>query len=158
MANAKTIPGIVMVDDNVLAAAAMERRFLGSAELQWLGWTSDALAVVPLVLSKRPAVVLLDVDIPSMDSFLVLRNLTAECPGTAVVMFSGHDQPALIERAFEEGAAGYIHKDEPTAVIIELVQRAAAGECVLSPLASRTYMPASENWNGPVHSPSGGLS
>ncbi|HVZ94693.1 MAG TPA: response regulator transcription factor [Phycisphaerales bacterium] len=137
-------PGIVMVDDNPLAAEAMERRFRSSKDLKWLGWTADSMAVIPMVVGQRPAVVLLDVEMPMVDSFLLLRNLRKECPATAVVMFSGHDQAAFIERALTEGASGYIHKDEPTATIAELVIRVAKGECVLSPLVSKTYMRAGD--------------
>ena len=136
------VPGIVMIDDNALATGAIERRFAKSSELAWLGAAGDAGGALSLVAERRPAVVLLDVDMPAVDTFGLLRRLSAEFPATAVVMFSGLDQVSLIERALNEGAAGFIHKDEPTAVIAQLVVRAAAGECVLSPLASRAFMRA----------------
>ena len=142
MALGTEVPGVIMVDDNSLAAAAMERRFRGSSELRWLGWTSDLKAATALIAERRPAVALLDVEMPGVDTFALLQQLVRDTPGIAVVMFSGHDQPAMIERALAEGAAGYIHKDEPTATIAGLLSRAARGECVLSPLASRGYMRA----------------
>jgi two-component system nitrate/nitrite response regulator NarL len=129
-----------MIDDNALAAAALERRFKSMAAPRWLGWTPDPAAAVSLVAERAPSVVLLDVEIPGADCFALLRRITTECRGVAVVMFSGHDQPALVERALAEGASGYIHKDEPTALIADLLIRAAHGECVLSPLAARAYM------------------
>lgn len=136
-------PGIVMVDDNALAAGAMERRFAQSRCLRWLGWTDEVSRAPGLVRDLRPAVVLLDVDMPMGGGFGLLGRLITECPFAAVVMFSGHDQPSLVERALNEGASGYIHKDEPTAVIVDLLIKASAGDCVLSPLVMRTYMGAS---------------
>jgi DNA-binding NarL/FixJ family response regulator len=136
------VPGVIMVDDNSLAATAMERRFTDSAELRWLGWTDDPAAAVPLVAERKPVVVLLDVEMPGADCFALLRQLIAESPRVAVVMFSGHDQPELVERALHDGAAGYVHKDEPTALIAQLLVRAAHGECVLSPLVLQVYMRA----------------
>jgi DNA-binding NarL/FixJ family response regulator len=140
MSQAVEAPGVMMVDDNSLAAAAMERRFGGSSELRWLGWTSDPREAVTLITERRPAVALLDVEMPGVDTIMLLRQIVQALPGIAVVMFSGHDQPTVVDRALAEGAAGYIHKDEPTALIAGLVLRAARGECVLSPLVSRVYM------------------
>lgn len=142
---ASPVPGIVMVDDNSLAAAAIERRLVGSLELVWLGWTADPSEAVALVEQRRPGVVLLDVDMPAVDTFSLLRRLVSEFPGTAVLMFSGLDKPELIEDALNQGASGYIHKDEPTSVIVDLIVRASKGDFVLSPLASRAYMRTNGN-------------
>lgn len=133
-------PGLMMVDDNALAASALERRFTQSSRLRWLGWTDDPPAAVAMVQRRDPAVLLLDVDMPGFDGFALLHRLVEACPETAVVMFSGHASPALIERALQGGAAGYIHKDETIETITDLLLRAAEGELVLSPLASGSYM------------------
>lgn len=148
MSDVAAAPGVLMVDDNALACAAMERRFADAHDLRWIGWTADVTAALRLLAEHRPAVVLLDIDMPGVDTMALLRRMTGGTPsgrergGAAVVMFSGLDQTALIEQAFNDGAAGYIHKDEPTAVIENLLLRASRGEYVLSPLASRAYMRA----------------
>jgi len=129
-----------MVDDNDLAAEAMERYFTLSGLLRWLGWCPDPAAAVPMIVQVRPDVVLLDVEIPGADCFAALRSLTTQCPSSRVVMFSGHAQTALIERSLNEGAAGYIVKDDPTSTIAQLLIEAARGACVLSPTASSVYM------------------
>jgi len=136
------IPGVFMVDDNVLAAEAMERYFTRTGLLRWLGWCPDPAAAVPMIDQIRPDVVLLDIEIPGADCFAVLRALVSRCPSSRVVMFSGHTQVALIDRALEEGAAGYIVKDDATFTIAQLLIDAARGECVLSPTASSVYMRA----------------
>ena len=140
------IPGLFMVDDNALAAEAMERYITLSGHLRWCGWSPDPARAVPMILETRPDVVLLDVEIPGADCFATLRALMAQytsAGGAArVVIFSGHTQVAIIERALQEGAAGYIVKDDPTSTIAQLLINAARGECVLSPTASSVYMRA----------------
>jgi len=137
-----SIPGLFMVDDNTLAAEALEVYLPITGLLRWLGWSPDPVAAVPLIVKLRPDVVLLDVEIPGTDCFAALRALVSQCPSSRVVMFSGHTQVALIERALQEGAAGYIVKDDPTSTIAQLLVSAARGECVLSPTASSVYMRA----------------
>jgi len=95
-----------------------------------------------MIVKLRPDVVLLDVEIPGADCFAALRALTAQCPFSRVVMFSGHAHAALIDRSLQEGAAGYIVKDDEPLKIAQLLVDAARGECVLSPTAASVYMRA----------------
>jgi len=136
------IPGLFMVDDNFLAAEALKSFIPETGLLRWLGWSSNPVAAVPMIVQLRPDLVLLDVEIPGVDCFAALRALTAQCPSTRVVMFSGHAHAALIDRSLQEGAAGYIVKDEDPLAMAQLLVNAARGECVLSPTASSVYMRA----------------
>jgi len=137
--------GIIMVDDNVPAAEAMRRWCGNDGTLSWLGSAEAGEAAALLVARHRPAVVLLDVEMPGTDTFALLPRLVAESPETAVVMFSGHCQPDVVGRALAAGAAGYILKDEPMASIGTMLLRAAAGEVVMSAAAAAAYVRAAEN-------------
>ena len=54
-------------------------------------------------------------------------------PGTTVVVLTTYDSDADILRAVEAGAAGYLLKDTPRAVLADSVRAAARGETVLTP-------------------------
>lgn len=133
-------PGVMVVDDNDLLGEAIERWLSRSTKVRWLGWTDDANNLPGLIAEKHPDVILLDVDIPGVDTFKLLGNVIAEFPNLRVVMLSGHVKREYIERALDVGAAGYIIKDERVPDIIDLIERAAAGECVLSPTAQMHFM------------------
>lgn len=143
MPDTDSIPGLFMVDDNMLAAQAMERYLTVSGRFRWLGWSPEPAEGVAQIAELGPDVVLLDVEIPGSDCFATLRALIAACPSANVVMFSGHAQASLIDRALLDGAAGYIVKDDPTPLIVDLLVDAAKGQCVLSPTASSVYMRSS---------------
>jgi DNA-binding NarL/FixJ family response regulator len=53
--------------------------------------------------------------------------------GTIVVVLTTYDSDADILRAVEAGAAGYLLKDTPRAVLADRVRAAARGETVLAP-------------------------
>jgi DNA-binding NarL/FixJ family response regulator len=116
---------VLFVDDNVLAAQALERWFGSVAGFAFAGWAGDADRAVSRAAAEQPD---------------VIRRLITVLPTTKVVMLSGHLRAGDIEGTLHAGASGYISKDEPTAVIRSLVARAAAGECVLSPAAKRIYL------------------
>jgi DNA-binding NarL/FixJ family response regulator len=126
---------IMLVDDNQLAAEALERWLLTVPGMRWIGWAADGPTAKAMVAERTPDVVLLDVEIPGTDTFELLRHLNQDFPQLRVVMFSAYVRAEYIDRALGDGAAGYIFKDEPLPVIADILRRAGAGECVLSPAA-----------------------
>jgi DNA-binding NarL/FixJ family response regulator len=131
--------GVLVVDDNDILGQSMQRWMTGAQGARCLGWTDQVTDAKRLVVQLRPDVLLLDVDIPGGDTFALLRWVAAEHPRVKVVMLSGHLRQDYVERALDEGASGYIVKDESPATILDLVRRAAAGEIVLSSTA-RSWM------------------
>lgn len=131
---------MLFVDDNILAAQALQRWFGCVPGLSFAGWASDTTAALARPSGQDPDVVLLDLEMPGTDTLALIPRLLSTYPRARVLMLSGHTRPAEIAATLDAGAAGYICKDEPTATIADLVKRAAAGECVLSPLAQRAFM------------------
>ena len=131
---------VFFVDDNVLAAKALERWFGSAPGFGFSGWAGDADRAVSRAVAEQPDVILLDLEMPGVDTIALIPRLLLVLPTTRVVMLSGHVRFDDIERTLRAGASGYISKDEPTNVIRDLVARAAGGECVLSPAARRIYM------------------
>lgn len=131
---------VMFIDDNVLAAKAMERWFASEPDLHFTGWTGDAEESVRLIANALPDVVLLDLEMPCVDTLSLIPRLLAAHPAARIVMLSGHLRSSDIGKALDAGAAGYIGKDEPTDVITALLRRAAGGECVLSPLVQQAFL------------------
>ena len=50
----------------------------------------------------------------------------------AVIMISAHDEPALVRRAMQSGARGFIRKDSDPPELLRLVRRGAEGKTALS--------------------------
>jgi len=94
-------------------------------------------AALEASLSQDVAVVLLDVDMPGMDGYSVCRRLRAE-PRMAtvpIVMVTGHEGAAAINRAFEAGATDFICKPVNWSLLphrIEYILRNAAAARALA--------------------------
>jgi CheY-like chemotaxis protein len=68
----------------------------------------------------RPAFILLDLNIPRFDGFTILeQHRTADVP--PVVVFTGSENPADRERAFELGARDYVTKPMGKRPFIEAI-------------------------------------
>jgi len=124
---------VMLVDDNAILAEALPFVLRNDPRFAWSGWVSNGSDVLNLVTQTAPDVVLMDVDMPNVDTFELVRRLTASCPQTKIVMFSGHVRQEYIEAAFDAGAYGYLHKDDEFPSLLESLLRAHGGEIVMSP-------------------------
>jgi CheY-like chemotaxis protein len=114
---------ILVVDDSPVLLAAT-RISLEAAGYEVLG-LDNPLSVPHVIRKEKPALVLLDVNMPTMSGSTVMRIVKTMVEGsrTRVVLFSNLEEPALLKEATDCGAHGWIRKSlsEP-----EMLQRVAA--------------------------------
>ncbi|MBN1884553.1 MAG: response regulator transcription factor [Candidatus Krumholzibacteriota bacterium] len=98
----------IIVDDEALARDEM--RFLIEAEegVELVGEAGGGAEAVRLVAEKQPDLVFLDIQMPEMDGFQVIRALLAAGDLPLVVFTTAFDQYAI--RAFEVNALDYLLK------------------------------------------------
>lgn len=111
---------IIVVDDEPLARARL-RRLLGmDSDVLLLAECSDGLSAVEAVREHHPDLLLLDVQMPGMDGFELLRTLEPEnLPH--VVFVTGHDDHAV--QAFQQQAVDYLLKPTTQARLSEALRR-----------------------------------
>jgi DNA-binding NarL/FixJ family response regulator len=95
------------------------------------GEAADGDAAVELVAAKHPHVVLMDLNMPGSDGVTATRRITAEYPGTRVVVLTTYADDESIIGALQAGALGYLTKDATRAEIGRALHAAAAGQAVL---------------------------
>ena len=79
---------------------------------------------------------LLDLSMPGMNGFAGLVSLRTAYPDVPIVIVSANEEPSLIRRAIEFGAAGYIPKSMPVATIGDALRAVLAGDIWAPPAAS----------------------
>ncbi len=97
------------------------------------GEAADGDAAVELVAKTNPRVVLMDLNMPGCDGVTATARITAEHPGTRVVVLTTYADDESIIGALRAGALGYLTKDATRAEIGRAIQAAAAGQAVLDP-------------------------
>lgn len=72
----------------------------------------DGLAALERMDEVRPDVVLLDLEMPRMDGFEVLRRLRSDAAyeRLPIIVATGREDVAAVDRAFEEGATSFVVK------------------------------------------------
>lgn len=84
----------------------------------------DALAQFARV---QPDVLVIDLTMPGIGGMEAIRQLRAAQPQAKILVFSMHENPALVEHALQAGASGYISKNSSPEALTTAVRRIAAG-------------------------------
>jgi NarL family two-component system response regulator LiaR len=127
---------VIIVDDDPLARR-MVRDALQMAGMIVVADASDGRQAVELTRYYRPDVVLMDVIMPVMDGIKATEQITAEIPGTQIVMLTGSDEDELGFLGLRAGAVGFITKDVSVDAILRAVRGVHAGEAAFSRQLSR---------------------
>jgi DNA-binding NarL/FixJ family response regulator len=118
---------VVIADDHRLFAEALEAILTTDERIEVVGQASDGAQAVELARTLDPDVVLMDVSMPVLDGFEATREIREESDGVRVLMLTGSNSRADVDRSREAGAAGYVTKDriasELVATIVEVTRR-----------------------------------
>lgn len=88
-------------------------------------------------LEQTPVdVVLSDIRMPGLDGIDTLRTLRERGDLTSVLLLTTFDDSALMLRATEAGAQGFLLKDASPEDLHEAITRLAAGETLLQPVST----------------------
>jgi DNA-binding NarL/FixJ family response regulator len=120
------------------------------------GEAADGEAAVDLVAATRPQVVLMDLNMPRCDGVAATARITAEHPGTRVVVLTTYADDESIISALRAGALGYLTKDATRAEIGRAVEAAAAGQAVLDPAVQQRLLSAATRSPAPGDPPAPG--
>ena len=128
---------VIIVDDESLVRAAL-RVFLESADgFELVGEADNGADAVTLVRAVKPDVVLMDVQMPTMDGIEATRRLTQEFPGIKVVALTTFSAERVIVPMLSAGASGYLVKDTSPDRILDAARLAHEGGYVLSPRVAK---------------------
>lgn len=102
---------LLIADDHPLFRAAL-RGAAADAVAGLQVREADSLEGVLSALEAEPDIdlVLLDLHMPGNHGLAGLAAIRAQYPGTAVVVVSANDDPQVVRRALDHGAAGYLPK------------------------------------------------
>ena len=97
-----------------------------------LAEASDGLMAVQLVEKHKPAVLILDLNMPRLHGIEVLRQTRTSSPNTKVIVLSMHNDEAYVIEALRAGAMSYILKGSESLEIAHALKEVLAGRRFLS--------------------------
>jgi two-component system, NarL family, nitrate/nitrite response regulator NarL len=130
---------VMCVDDNPALAASIQGVLRTVPDIEMLRCLNNADELLSVASQLCPDVILLDIDMPGKNPFQALSELQTACPNVRVIMFSGYFSQELITIALDNGAWGFVYKNDPFQSLLTAIRKVVQGEFAFSPTVQTVY-------------------
>ena len=101
---------MLVVEDHAAFRGIVCELLQESPAVRIVGEAADGLEAVHQAATLRPDVVVMDMNLPSLNGFEVARRIRAAVPHAKVLFVTVEASPEVVEQAFRCGAHGYVYK------------------------------------------------
>jgi DNA-binding NarL/FixJ family response regulator len=141
---------VLLADDHTLVRAGVRKILDGHAGVQVVGEVANGQDALAALGAMPVDVLVLDLTMPGIDGFEVLRRAKDVRPELKVLVLTMHSEPEYVERAIHAGADGYLLKDSAVTDLVAGIEAVASGRAYYSPAVHRAL---SEMVRGRTHTP-----
>lgn len=127
---------LVIADDHPIVRKGLRMAIESDASLKVLAEADDGAAALALIMALQPQVAVLDVNMPKMGGFDLLRELQQRRHPVAVIFLTMHSDEETFNEALDLGAQGYVLKESAVTDIVNSIKSVAAGKPYISPAIS----------------------
>jgi DNA-binding NarL/FixJ family response regulator len=128
---------VLIADDQSLVRTGFSMILDATDDIEVVGEAADGAAAVTMARAVHPDVVLMDVRMPGTDGITATGQITAELPGTRILILTTFDLDDYVHAGLRAGASGFLLKDVPAPDLMAAIRTVAAGDSVLSPSTTR---------------------
>ena len=130
---------VLVADDQALVRGGFRVLVDSAPDLEVIGEASDGARAVDLALAHLPDVVLMDIQMPTMDGLEATRRIIAADADRVVrvLVLTTFDLDEYVFAALKAGASGFLLKDTLPDALLAGIRTVAAGESLLSPTVTR---------------------
>lgn len=118
----ESMPTVLIVDDH-RAFRTSARHLLEAEGFVVVGEAVDGRSALEQTAKLSPDLVLLDIQLPDIDGFMVAEELRRRGSSAQIVLTSSRDAGDYGARIAESGARGFVPKSELSGAAIELLVR-----------------------------------
>ncbi|MDI5981470.1 response regulator [Amycolatopsis magusensis] len=134
---------VIVADDQQAVREGLTALLGMAADVVVTGSAANGRQVLDLLAAGTEAdVVLMDLRMPVLDGVEATTRITAEHPGTAVVVLTTYADDDSIAGALRAGARGYLTKDAGRAEIASALRCAVTGQSAFDPAVTRKLVEA----------------
>jgi DNA-binding NarL/FixJ family response regulator len=131
----------LVADDHPAVLDAVSR-FLESHGIEVVARVSRGDDALSGIEALRPSIALLDVGMEPEGGIEVARRAAEASPESRVVLYTGHRDSALLEKALDAGARGFVLKEAPLSELVRALGVVASGGTYVDPELSGAFVSA----------------
>ncbi len=119
---------ILLVDDHKLIRDSWSFILNSDSRFQVIGETSNADEAVQIARTKKPDIVLMDINMTPVNGFEATKLVRKFSPGSKIIGISMHSMPAYARRMLQIGAMGYVTKNSSKDELINSIVEVYGGK------------------------------
>ncbi|MDE2847532.1 MAG: response regulator transcription factor [Gemmatimonadota bacterium] len=119
---------VVIVDDHHLVRQGLRQLLSKEWDIQVVAEATDGRDALEVVSRARPDVVVMDVEMPGMNGIDATNRISRSGCKVRVVMLSVYSDTALVDKALENGAGGYVLKQSVSDELVTAIRAVYGGK------------------------------
>lgn len=119
---------IAIVDDHRLIREMWTKLFSGRTDIEVNGESGKFDDAIEMIKTKRPDIVLLDINLSDGSGLDAVPLIRKYSPGTKIVAISMHSQPAYAKKMLQLGAKAYITKNSSHQEMFKAIEEIMNGK------------------------------
>jgi len=112
---------VFIVDDHPVVIEGIHSLLQNEKDIFWAGQAMNASSCLGYFVNNTADVVLMDINMPGMDGIELCATLKERYPGIFILGLSTFNQGIYIKKMMENGASGYILKNDPPHKYLEAI-------------------------------------
>lgn len=112
---------LIIADDHRMFREGLISLLKEEKDIHIMGEASTGKEILELLDDQLPDILLLDIEMPDMDGFEVLRTLKKREFGIKVLALTMHKSAEFIKNIIKGGADGYLQKDSGKEALIQAI-------------------------------------
>ncbi len=116
---------VVLADDHTMFRQGLKEMLSTDEGMEVVGEAENGREAVALVREQKPAVVILDVEMPVMGATEAMERMLVLPAPPKVLIVTMHDNPRLVRELLARGASGYLLKSASLEELVAAVRAAA---------------------------------
>jgi DNA-binding NarL/FixJ family response regulator len=119
---------VAITDDHLLVINGIKTMLAPYAHISIVYDTTDPTGLLPALATTPADVLLLDIQMPSIDGMELCRQVHKQHPDIRVIAISSFMDTRYIKQMLRNGAAGYLLKNTDPATLVSAIEKVHAGE------------------------------
>jgi two-component system response regulator DegU len=123
---------VVVVDDHPFFRQGVRDVLDKEVDIEVIAESGDGQEALDLLRDIKPDVVLMDVNLPTMNGLQATQKLKSQCPNINVIILTAYDDEEQIYHAIRIGASAYFAKDVDPTNLLDTVRMVSQGYYVIA--------------------------
>ncbi|MFK7804279.1 MAG: response regulator [Anaerolineae bacterium] len=122
---------VLIVDDHPVFRQGIKDVIETDPEIDVVGQAADGEVAIEMAYDLIPDVILMDINLPTINGLQVTRKIKSVMPETKVVVITGYDDAEQVFHALRAGASAYCPKDVTPESLVKTIHSARDGYYVV---------------------------